>query len=88
MPLDRVPGQSALWIYRLDPHEIHYLKFTLEAYEGMAMLTTLDSQAGVVQLSVPPGREVPVQALMKALGREIELKRVGPAEQDALQGCC
>ncbi|MBW2581551.1 MAG: DUF4911 domain-containing protein, partial [Deltaproteobacteria bacterium] len=34
--------RSTLWIYQVDPHEIHYLKFILEAYEGLTTLTTLD----------------------------------------------
>ncbi|MBW2722708.1 MAG: DUF4911 domain-containing protein, partial [Deltaproteobacteria bacterium] len=39
--------RSTLWIYQVDPHEIHYLKFILEAYEGLTTLTTLDPQKGL-----------------------------------------
>jgi hypothetical protein len=70
--------RSSLWIYRLDPFEIHYLKFILEAYDGLATLTTLDPGEGLVQLVVPPGCGRSLEALTEALGREIQLERVSP----------
>ena len=73
------PKRSALWIYQVDPYEIHYLKFILEAYEGLTTLTTLDPHRGLVQLSVPPGCQGELKALMGALGRELELKQVDRA---------
>ena len=72
------PQRSNLWIYRVDPYEIHYLKFIVEAYEGLVTLTTLDSQEGLVQLAVPPGRSRSLEALIEALGQEMELERVSP----------
>ncbi len=72
--------RSALWIYQVDPHEIHYLKFILEAYEGLTTLTTLDPQKGLVQMAVPPGRHGSLEVLLEALGRELELKRISPVE--------
>ncbi|MFP3870706.1 MAG: DUF4911 domain-containing protein [Syntrophobacteria bacterium] len=72
------PRASVLWTYRVDPYEIHYLKFILEGYEGVATLTTLDSRAGLVRLAVPPGCEGTVEALMEAVGQEVELERLHP----------
>ena len=71
------PQRSSLWIYRVDPYEIHYLKFILEAYEGLATLTTLDPDQGLVQLAVPPGCKRSLEALIEALGQEMELERLG-----------
>ncbi len=68
--------RSTLWIYQVDPHEIHYLKFILEAYEGLTTLTTLDPQRGLVQMAVPPGRHGSLEVLLEALGKEVELKRI------------
>jgi hypothetical protein len=73
------PQRSCLWVYRVDPYEIHYLKFILEAYDGLATLTTLDSQEGLVQLAVPPGCSRSLENLMEALGQELKLERVSPA---------
>ena len=72
--------KSAVWIYKVDPYEIHYLRFILEAYEGLATLTTLDPLEGLIQLAVPPGCESSLRTLMEALGKELELRRIRSAE--------
>ena len=68
--------RSDLLFYRIYPYEIHYLKFILEAYEGLATLTTLNSRTGLIQLAVPPGRRDSVESLLEALGPELGLERV------------
>jgi hypothetical protein len=73
------PKRSDLLFYRVDPYEIHYLKFILEAYEGLATLTTLDSEKGLIQLAVPPGRKDSLRSLLEGLGRELGLERVADA---------
>lgn len=70
--------RSTVWIYQVDPQEIHYLKFILEAYEGLTTLTTLDPQRGLVQMAVPPGRHGSLEVLLEALGQELELERISP----------
>ena len=79
MAITEHPQRASLWIYRVDPYEIHYLKFILEAYEGLATLTTLDPQEGLVQLAVPSGCSKNLESLIKALGQELKLERVSPA---------
>jgi hypothetical protein len=76
-----VPKASALLRYRIDPYEIHYVKFILEAYEGLATLTTLDADNGLIQLAVPPGCRDALEALLEALGREVRMEPVAPAEE-------
>jgi hypothetical protein len=68
--------RSDLLFYRIHPSEIHYLKFILEAYEGLATLTTLNSKTGLIQLAVPPGRQDSLESLLEALGPELGLERV------------
>ena len=68
--------RSDIWIYQVDPYEIHYLKFILEAYEGLATLTTLDPQKGLIQLAAAPGSRASLEDLMEALSQELKLKRV------------
>jgi len=41
--------------FRVDTSQISFLKFILEAYEGMAQLTTLDPGLGLVEIYVVPG---------------------------------
>ncbi len=38
---------------RIDPRRIHYLKFLLEGYDGMAILSTIDVQSGLVLVRYP-----------------------------------
>lgn len=78
MTITTHPKRSTLLIYQVDPYEIHYLKFILEAYEGLATITTLDSQEGLVQVAVPPGSYDSLEGLMEALGPELKLKRISP----------
>jgi hypothetical protein len=71
MKQPEMPGQSRVWIYRVDPQQIHYLQFILEAYDGVAMLTTVDAREGRVQLAVPRGGEADARSLMEALEGEL-----------------
>jgi hypothetical protein len=73
------PKRSDLLLFRVNPHEIHYLKFILEAYEGLATLTTLDSNTGLIQLAVPPGRKDSLESLLEGLSRELMLERLTDA---------
>lgn len=70
--------RSKLLLFQVDPYQIHYLKFILEAYEGLATLTTLDPQEALVQLAVPPGREDSLESLIQALSQEFELRPISP----------
>jgi hypothetical protein len=60
--------------YRLEPLHIHYVRFVLEGYEGLALLTTLDPERGVVRLSVAPGCEADLEELMRALASEVRIE--------------
>ena len=60
----------------MDRREIHFLRFLLEAYEGVAVLTTLDQAAGLVALLIAPGRETEATQLVAQLGKEIMIEPV------------
>ena len=57
--------------YRIDRSEISFLKFVIEAYEGTAMLRTVDPQAGIVALHISPGCEAEVDMILNDLKKEI-----------------
>ena len=59
--------------FLVDRREISYLKFILEAYEGMSTLSTHDNKAGIVRLVVPVAFTDDMTALMTALSRETGL---------------
>ena len=62
--------------YRMDRSQIHFLRFLLEAYEGVAILSTLDPEAGLVVLSIAPGREREATELMADLSRRVMIEEV------------
>ena len=57
--------------FRVDRRKIAYMKFTIEAYDGVGLLSTVDSGSGLVVLHIPPGREAEVDAIISDLKNDI-----------------
>ena len=57
--------------YRIDRREISFLRFILEAYEGLAVLTTIDAHSGFVVIHVAPGCENDVELIINDLQQNI-----------------
>ena len=68
--------------FRIDRKQIAYLKFILEGYDGMAVLSTLDPEAGVVMLDIGPGCEADVNLIIDDLGREIRIEPLNGPPSD------
>ncbi|NMC72821.1 MAG: DUF4911 domain-containing protein [Geobacteraceae bacterium] len=62
--------------FRVHRRSIAYLRFTLEAYDGLATLTTLDSRQGIVALSFPDCFAGDIDGLVAALAEEIGLAEI------------
>ena len=60
--------------YRVDRREIAFIKFIFEAYDGIAVLETLDPKAGIVVFHIAPGCEPDADALLQELKREIMIE--------------
>ena len=56
---------------RIDRREIFFFKFILEAYDGIATLTTIDAHQGIVLLRIAPGCEGDVEAVLQDLKKDI-----------------
>ncbi len=56
---------------RVDRREIHFLKFIFEGYDGMATVTTIDPDLGIVLLSISPGCEGDVEMVLLDLQKDI-----------------
>jgi len=67
-------AETAKRYYRVDRREIAYLKFILEAYDGLAVVSTLDPEAGLLVLRISPGCESDVEIIMQDLKRDIMLE--------------
>jgi hypothetical protein len=68
--------------FLISPQEIHFLRFILEAYDGMAVVTTLDREAGLVQVNIAPGCEEVVEQVLNAEASGLRLR---PATVKTLQ---
>ena len=68
------PKASTRLKLRVDRREIAYFKFILEAYDGVALLSTVDPHLGTVELLIGPGCEDDVDRIVKALSGRIRIE--------------
>ncbi len=66
--------------YRVDRRKIHFLKFILEGYDGIALLSTIDSPKGVVLLYISPGCEEEVEEILRDVAGRIRIEPSDPQE--------
>ena len=71
------PAETVKRYYRVDRREIAFIKFILEAYDGLAVMETLDPMAGMVVFHIAPGCEADVDMILQDLKRDIVIE---PAE--------
>lgn len=64
--------------FRVDRRDLVYLKFILEGYDNMSVLSTVDGREGIVRLVVPEGFAADIAQLVEALKNEIELTELPP----------
>lgn len=62
--------------YRVDRREIAFLRFILEAYDGIAVLETLDSKSGIIVFHIAPGCETVVDAILRDLKNDFMLESI------------
>ena len=62
--------------FRVDRRNICHLKFFFEACDGIAVMTTLDAENGLVVLKIAPGCEAEVDGLIEELRKEILIEPV------------
>jgi len=53
-----------------------YLKFILEAYEGMNVMTTVDNVAGIIRIVIMPGFEQDMDGVLAELGTKVVMEPV------------
>lgn len=62
--------------YRVDRRRINFIRFIFEAYEGLAVVTTIEATAGLIKLAVAPGCSAVADGIMQDLGRHIMIERL------------
>ena len=63
---------------RVERREIAFLKFIFEAYDGLAVIETLDAQAGKLVFHIAPGCEPDVEMILKSLEKDILMEPITP----------
>jgi len=71
--------QTIKRLYRVDRRDINYLRTTIESYDGMAVVSTLDPGKAYLEIRISPGCEQLISEVLDSLreeGLEIVEKRV------------
>lgn len=67
--------------YRVDRRQIAFIKFIFEAYEGIAVLSTLDPVKGIVQLKVAPGCDSVAHCVIEDLSQKVLIEPLPAVEE-------
>ncbi len=71
MSTNHVPRETIKQYYRVDRREIAFLRFIFEAYEGLAVIETLNPETGVIVFHIAPGCESDVDVILRDLKGDI-----------------
>jgi len=66
--------------YLIDPCRIHYLRSIIEAYPGVAVVSTIDPAIGLVSIAIAPGCEPDVLTILEAERETLKLGEVNPTQ--------
>jgi hypothetical protein len=59
--------QTTRRCYQVDRRRISFVKFILEAYDNVAVVSTVDARRGLVQIRIAPGCEKLVDGILADL---------------------
>ena len=62
--------------YRVDRRQIVFIKFILEAYEGIAGMRTINPTKGIIKLHIAPGCAEQVDRILQDLKKEILIQQL------------
>ena len=74
MSTNHVPRETIRRYYRVDRREIAFLRFVFEAYEGLAIIETLNPGSGDIVFYIAPGCESDVVMILRDLKGDIMLE--------------
>jgi len=63
---------SSILYLRIAPDRFHYLKFILEGYDNLAILSSFDNRQGVVMLRFTPSTTRDVLQLLTAISPSLK----------------
>lgn len=72
--------------YRVDRRCISMVRFIFEAYDGLAVVSTLDAAAGLIVLRVAPGCEETARNIIADLARQFLVEPVAEPTSETEAG--
>ncbi len=76
MSTNHAPGETIKRYYRVDRCKIAFLRFIFEAYDGLAVIETLNPKSGVIVFYIAPGCESDVNVILGDLKGDIMMEAV------------
>ena len=62
--------------FKVAHRDMVFLKFILEAYEGMNVMSTVDNKAGIIRIAIMPGFVADMDGLLTELGKQVTMEPV------------
>jgi hypothetical protein len=62
---------------RIDPEQIYFLKFILEGYDNLTIMSTVDRIEGVMELKYPLELEQDVKQVIQSTAQRLKLEYLG-----------
>jgi len=62
---------------RIDPEQIYFLKFILEGYDNLTIMSTVDRIEGVMELKYPFELEQDLRQVLQSMARRLKLEYLG-----------
>lgn len=72
--MDAMANSLANHRIRIDPEQIYFLKFILEGYDNLTIMSTVDQSEGVMELKYPPELEQDVKQVLQSLAQRLRLE--------------
>jgi hypothetical protein len=66
----------------VNPHEINYLRVTLESYDGMVVVRTVDPQAALIELKTAPGCQ---ELVFEILDHLVSIEGISMRQDDTVK---
>ena len=74
MSITYLPDETIKRYYRIDRREIAFLRFVFEAYDGLAMIETINPESGLIVFHIAPGCEAEVDMILSDLKADIMME--------------
>lgn len=62
--------------FKVRHRDMVYLKFILEAYEGMNVMSTVNNVVGIIRIAIMEGFEADMDGLLEELGQQVVMEPV------------